>query len=198
MRAAASTDIVEVVDISDTSMAASGTNKKMTLAELVIWTSANFANASIAGAKLTNDSVTNTQLATMPTLTFKGNATGQHGWADRPHRLRGAGDAASPGRRQHRHHVGPGGRHPRERDGDACRTPRRRRITLPSDATSNFPIGAETDYLWLGVGQPAFAAGGGATVNSESSWLKIRARYTAVTAKKIAANTWVLLGALAA
>ena len=71
-------------------------------------------------------------------------------------------------------------------------------ITLPSDATSNFPIGAETDYLWLGVGQPAFAAGGGATVNSESSWLKMRARYTAVTAKKIGSNTWVLLGALAA
>lgn len=68
-------------------------------------------------------------------------------------------------------------------------------VTVPSDSVA-FPIGAEVDFLWLGAGQPTFVAGGGATLNGTPG-LKLRARYSAGTIKKIAANTWVLLGDLA-
>ena len=64
-------------------------------------------------------------------------------------------------------------------------------VTMPSNATSSIPIGAEMDFLWLGVGQPTFVAGSGATVNSAFG-LSMPARYSVVTAKKIASNDWVL------
>jgi hypothetical protein len=66
-------------------------------------------------------------------------------------------------------------------------------VTLPSNATQAFPVGAEVDFLWLGVGQPTFAAGSGATVNATPG-LKLRARYSAATAKLIATSTWVIIG----
>ena len=43
---------------------------------------------------------------------------------------------------------------------------------------------------------PRFAAGSGATVNATPG-LKLRARYSAATAKKIATNDWVVIGDLA-
>jgi hypothetical protein len=70
-------------------------------------------------------------------------------------------------------------------------------VTLPSNATTAFQIGTEIEFLWLGVGQPVFVAGGGATVNGTPG-LKLRAQYSACTAKKIAASAWVLIGDLAA
>ncbi len=70
-------------------------------------------------------------------------------------------------------------------------------ITMPSDATAPFQINAEVSYLWLGVGQPTFLAGPAAVVNATPG-LKMRARYSAATAKKIAANTWVIIGDLSA
>ena len=69
-------------------------------------------------------------------------------------------------------------------------------VTLPSNATQAFPIGAEVDFLWLGVGQPTFVAGSGATVNATPG-LKLRGRYSAATAKKIATDGWIVLGDLA-
>jgi len=69
-------------------------------------------------------------------------------------------------------------------------------VTMPSDATQAFPIGAEVDFLQLGAGQVTFAAGSGATVNGTPS-LKTRAQYSACTAKKIAANAWVMIGDMA-
>lgn len=54
----ATLDLIEVVDVSDTSMAASGTNKKITLAELVNYLNTvvtpTIANGSITPAKLAN------------------------------------------------------------------------------------------------------------------------------------------------
>ena len=69
-------------------------------------------------------------------------------------------------------------------------------VTLPQNSAVAFPVGAEVDFLWLGVGQPTFAAGTGATVNATPG-LKLRARYSAATAKCIAASTWVVIGDLA-
>ena len=70
-------------------------------------------------------------------------------------------------------------------------------VTLPQDSTTAFPTGAEVDFLWLGVGQPSFVAGSGATVNATPG-LKLRARYSAATAKKISTNGWVVIGDLSA
>ena len=69
-------------------------------------------------------------------------------------------------------------------------------VTLPSNATQVIPIAAEIDFLWLGVGQPTFVAGSGATVNGTPG-LKLRGRYSAATAKKISTDGWVVLGDLA-
>ncbi len=68
-------------------------------------------------------------------------------------------------------------------------------VTLPSNATQAFPVGAEVDFLWLGVGQPTFAAGSGATVQATPG-PKLRAQYSAATAKKISTNGWVVIGDL--
>ena len=70
-------------------------------------------------------------------------------------------------------------------------------VTLPDDAAQAFVTGSEVDFLWLGVGRPTFAAGGGAIVNGTPG-LGLRARYSAATAKKVAANTWVVIGDLSA
>jgi hypothetical protein len=174
--AAATTDLIEAVDVSDTTMAATGTNKKMTLTDLATAIETIFPVAA---------------------NTIRGNNTGSpasgmdltvyqvQGMLRRPI-VASTGTTFAPVVATHENVM------------VTMSNASAQTITLPSDATSNFAIGAETDYLWLGVGQPAFVAGGGATVNSEAGMLKIRARYTAITAKKIAANTWVLLGALAA
>jgi hypothetical protein len=69
-------------------------------------------------------------------------------------------------------------------------------VTLPQNSAVAFPIGAEVDFLWLGAAQPSFAAGTGATVNGTPG-LKLRAQFSAATAKKIATNTWVIIGDLA-
>lgn len=68
-------------------------------------------------------------------------------------------------------------------------------VTLPSNTTTAFPIGAEIDFLWLGVGQPTFVAGSGATAGGTPG-LKLRAQYSAATAKKVSTNGWVVIGDL--
>ena len=59
-----------------------------------------------------------------------------------------------------------------------------------------FPIGVRIDFLQTGAGQVTFANGTGATVNSNPT-LKLRGQYTAATAIKVAANSWVVVGDLA-
>jgi hypothetical protein len=70
-------------------------------------------------------------------------------------------------------------------------------VTLPQDSVVAFPIGDSVSFAWLGDGQPTFEAGSGATVNSAGGLLAIAVKYNVVTALKRAANTWILIGALA-
>jgi hypothetical protein len=69
-------------------------------------------------------------------------------------------------------------------------------VTMPSDATTAFPIGTQIDFTVIGAGMATFVAGGSAFVNATPSAVT-RAQYSAVTAIKRAANTWILVGDLA-
>ena len=66
-------------------------------------------------------------------------------------------------------------------------------VTLPSNATQAFPVGAEVDFAQIGAGQVTFAAGSGATANATPG-LKLRAQWSAATAKKISTNGWLIVG----
>ncbi|GAA5198492.1 hypothetical protein [Microbacterium jejuense] len=68
-------------------------------------------------------------------------------------------------------------------------------VTLPKDATAAVPTGARIDFLVLGAGKATFQAESGATVNGTPT-LVSRAQYSAVTAVKVASNTWILVGDL--
>jgi hypothetical protein len=141
---AATDDIIEVVDISDTTMAASGTNKKMTLAELVAYVKTLLRTAP------NNQSGTTFAPALTDEATF----------------VRFTGASAVT-------------------------------VTMPQDSAVAFPLGAEIDFAQAGAGQVTFAQGTGATVNGTPG-LKTRAQYSAATAKKVAANTWLIMGDLSA
>lgn len=69
-------------------------------------------------------------------------------------------------------------------------------VTLPQNSALAFPIGGRIDFVQLGAGKPTFAAGAGATVVGTPS-LGLRAQYSAVSAIKISANGWLLVGDLA-
>jgi hypothetical protein len=69
-------------------------------------------------------------------------------------------------------------------------------VTVPSNTTTAFPIGAQIDFAVLGAGMVTFVAGSGATVNGTPS-LVTRAQYSAVTLIKISTDGWLAVGDLA-
>ena len=73
-------------------------------------------------------------------------------------------------------------------------------ITIPTDATYTYPVGASIDFQQAGAGQTSFVAASGVTfevaqVNGADA-LKFRGRYSVATALKTAANTWAIFGDL--
>jgi hypothetical protein len=66
-------------------------------------------------------------------------------------------------------------------------------VTVPSDTTANFPIGASVTLLQTGTGQVTIAAGSGVTVNATPG-LNLRTQWSSATIIKRAANTWLLSG----
>jgi hypothetical protein len=70
-------------------------------------------------------------------------------------------------------------------------------ITIPTDATLNFPIGTSIDILQTSTGQVTIAGAGGVTVNATPG-LKLRTTWSSCTLFKRAANTWVVYGDLTA
>lgn len=67
-------------------------------------------------------------------------------------------------------------------------------VTLPSDATTAFAIGDYVDWEQSGTGLMTFAAGSGATVLSRGGLLNAAGQYSVIRSRKVAANTWVLMG----
>ena len=76
-------------------------------------------------------------------------------------------------------------------------------FNIPTDATFNFAVGTEINVFWLtGAGQPTIGAvtPGTTTVISTgatSATPKLRVANSAATCKKIAANSWIVIGDLA-
>lgn len=70
-------------------------------------------------------------------------------------------------------------------------------LTIPANASVQFPINSRIDLVQMGSGQTAVVAAGGVTIRSEDSKLKINKRYGAVTMYKRGSDEWVLVGNLA-
>jgi hypothetical protein len=70
-------------------------------------------------------------------------------------------------------------------------------LTIPTDATLDFPIGTSIDILQTSTGQVTIAGAGGVTVNATPG-LKLRTTWSSCTLFKRAANTWVAYGDLSA
>jgi len=70
-------------------------------------------------------------------------------------------------------------------------------LTIPTDATLNFPVGTSLDILQTSTGQVTIAGESGTTVNATPG-LKLRTQWSSATLFKRAANTWVVYGDLMA
>lgn len=70
-------------------------------------------------------------------------------------------------------------------------------LTIPTDASVNYPVGTSFDVLQTGAGQVTIAGAGGVTVNATPG-LKLRTQWSSATIFKRAANTWVVYGDLSA
>ena len=71
-------------------------------------------------------------------------------------------------------------------------------VTLPADADADFEVGVYVDMIQLGAGQVTVEAGAGATLRLSALTADARAQYSRFTVQKIAADTWILWGDLAA
>jgi len=71
-------------------------------------------------------------------------------------------------------------------------------LTIPPNGTVAYGIGTQLNIMQLGAGQVTIAAGAGVTLRSAGSKLKTQAQYAVATCCKIATDTWVVIGNLAA
>lgn len=71
-------------------------------------------------------------------------------------------------------------------------------LTIPTDATLDFPIGTSIDILQTGAGQVTIAPVSGTVTVNATPGLKLRTTWSSCTLFKRAANTWVVYGDLMA
>lgn len=71
-------------------------------------------------------------------------------------------------------------------------------LTVPQDSDQTISVGSYVDLMQLGAGQVTVSAGTGATLRVSGLTAKARAQYSRLGVQKIAANTWVVFGDLAA
>jgi len=70
-------------------------------------------------------------------------------------------------------------------------------LTIPADATVDYPVGTTLDIIQTNTGQVTIAGAGGVTVNATPG-LKLRTRWSSATLLKRASNTWLVYGDLTA
>ena len=71
-------------------------------------------------------------------------------------------------------------------------------VTIPPNGTVAYGIGTQINFMQLGAGQVTIAPGAGVTLRSAGSKLKTNGQYAVATCCKIATDTWVVIGNLAA
>jgi hypothetical protein len=71
-------------------------------------------------------------------------------------------------------------------------------LTIPTDATLDFPVGTSIDILQTGAGQVTIAPVSGTVTVNSTPGLKLRTQWSTATLFKRAANTWVVYGDLTA
>ena len=73
-------------------------------------------------------------------------------------------------------------------------------IHIPTNASVAFPIGAEMTFLQklthASANTLGFSAAAGVTLDSKEAANTVADRHTAATLKKLATNTWILIGNL--
>jgi hypothetical protein len=70
-------------------------------------------------------------------------------------------------------------------------------VTVPPNASVPFPVGTVIEVSQLGAGTVSIAPGDGVTINSLGDSLDLAGQYAVATLRKLAADTWLLAGALA-
>jgi len=70
-------------------------------------------------------------------------------------------------------------------------------VTIPTNATTAYPVGTTIDFLQTGAGQITFAGASGVTLNGTPG-LKTRTQWSSASLFKRATDTWVVLGDLSA
>lgn len=71
-------------------------------------------------------------------------------------------------------------------------------VDVPADADADFEVGQYVDMIGLGAGLVTVEAGAGATLRLSGLTAATRAQYSRITVQKIAVDTWILWGDLAA
>jgi hypothetical protein len=71
-------------------------------------------------------------------------------------------------------------------------------LTIPPNGTIAYGIGTQINIMQLGAGVVTITAGAGVTLRSAGSKLKTNGQYAVATCCKIATDTWVVIGNLAA
>ena len=71
-------------------------------------------------------------------------------------------------------------------------------FTVPLNSSVAFGIGTQINLMQLGAGQVTISPTGGVTIRSSGSKLKLYGQYAVGTLVKIATDTWVAVGNLAA
>jgi hypothetical protein len=71
-------------------------------------------------------------------------------------------------------------------------------LTIPPNSSVAYGIGTQINIMQLGAGQVTITAGAGVTFRSAGTKVKTNGQYSVATCVKIATDTWVLVGNLAA
>lgn len=70
-------------------------------------------------------------------------------------------------------------------------------VTVPAEASVDFPVGSYVEIDQLGAGQVTIVADAGVTILSSGGLLSLRAQYSTAVLRKRGSDLWLLVGDLA-